>query len=375
MRVVEASLHLVRLELVHEFQTSSHRKASLGHILVKLVDESGAVGWGEIASAATPFYNAENVDTCWLVARDFVLPVLVGATWEHPREVAPLWRKVRGNEFAKAGVDVAAWVLWSSANGVPLATALGGTRDEVVAGVSLGIEPTVDDLLTQVAFHVEHGYPRVKLKIQPGWDVDPVRAVRSAWPDLDVHVDANGVYTSSDEDLAALRGLDGYGLTMIEQPFAPRDLLAHARFAATVGTPVCLDESVETLADLELALHLRAGSVLNIKVSRMGGLTAAVAAHDLASAAGWPVWCGGMHEFGVGRYANVALSSLPGFTLPSDVSGSDKYYARDVVVPPVVADEGRVRVPTAAGLGGAIDEGFLGAVTLRSERLVVDDGH
>lgn len=369
MRVVEASLHLVRLALVHEFQTSSHRKGHLDHVLVRLVDEAGAVGWGEIASAAAPYYNAENVETCWLVARDYLLPALLGARWQHPREVAGLWRAVRGNEFAKAGVDVAAWVLWATAEGVPLAAALGGTRDEVVAGVSLGIEPTVDDLLAQVALHVKHGYPRVKLKIAPGWDVEPVRAVRSAWPDLDVHVDANGVYTSSDAHLAALRALDEYGLTMIEQPFAPRDLLAHARFAASVGTPVCLDESVETLADLELALHLRAGSVLNVKVSRMGGLTNAIAAHDLATGAGWPVWCGGMHEFGVGRYANVALSSLPGFTLPSDVSGSDKYYARDVVVPPVVARAGRVTVPTGAGLGAAVDEEYVAAAALRVERL------
>ena len=369
MRVVEASLHLVRLGLVHEFQTSSHRKGHLDHILVRLVDEGGAVGWGEIACAAAPFYNAENVDTCWLVARDFLLPSVLGARWQHPRDVAELWRRVRGNEFAKAGIDLAAWALWSSAAGMPLAAALGGTREEVVAGVSLGIEPTIEDLMAQVAFHVEHGYPRVKLKIQPGWDVDPVRAVRSAWPDLDVHVDANGVYTSSDAHLAALRALDEYGLTMIEQPFAPRDLLAHARFASSVGTPVCLDESVETLADLELALHLHAGSVLNIKVSRMGGLTAAVAAHDLASSAGWPVWCGGMHEFGVGRYANVALSSLPGFTLPSDVSGSDKYYARDVVVPPVVARAGRVTVPTIPGLGADIDESYLSTVTLRTHRV------
>lgn len=369
MRVTEASLHLVRLDLVHEFRTSSHRKGHLDHILVRLVSDDGAVGWGEIASAAAPYYNAENVDTCWLVARDFLLPAVLGADWEHPSQVAALWRRVRGNEFAKAGVDVAAWTLWAGARGVSLASALGGTRDEVVAGVSLGIEPTVDHLMSQVAFHVEQGYPRVKLKIAPGWDVDPVRAVRSAWPDLDLHVDANGVYTSSDDDATALRGLDEYGLTMIEQPFAPRDLLAHARFAASVGTPVCLDESVESLADLELALHLRAGSVLNIKVSRMGGLTAAVAAHDLASSAGWPVWCGGMHEFGIGRYANVALSSLPGFTLPSDVSGSDKYYARDVVVPPVVAHAGHVRVPTSPGLGAAPDDDFLATVTLRSERL------
>lgn len=361
----------MRLDLVHEFQTSSHRKGHLDHILVRLVDEDGAIGWGEIASAADPFYNAENVETCWLVARDYLLPAVLGAHWDHPSQVSALWRKVRGNEFAKAGVDVAAWSLFAQATGVPLAAALGGTRTEVVAGVSLGIEPTIDALLEQVALHVGHGYPRVKLKIAPGWDVEPVRAVRGAYPDLDVHVDANGVYTESDEHLAALRALDEYRLTMIEQPFAPRDLLAHARFAATVATPVCLDESVESLADLRLALELAAGRVLNIKVSRMGGLTAAVAAHDLASAAGLGVWCGGMHEFGVGRYANVALSSLPGFTLPSDVSGSDKYYARDVVLPPVVAHAGRVSVPTVAGLGAQVDEEYLAASTLRVHEVTV----
>jgi O-succinylbenzoate synthase len=356
----------VRLDLVHEFQTSSHRKGHLDHVLVRLVGADGAVGWGEVASAADPFYNAENVETCWLLARDYLLPAVLGADWDHPRQVPELWRKVRGNEFAKAGVDMAAWTLFAASTGVPLAAALGGTRSEVVAGVSLGIEPTIDALLEQVALHVGHGYPRVKLKIAPGWDVEPVRAVRGAYPDLDVHVDANGVYTEAPDHLAALRALDEFGLTMIEQPFAPRDLLAHARFATTVQTPVCLDESVETLDDLRLALALGAGRVLNIKVSRMGGLTAAVAAHGLAVAAGLGVWCGGMHEFGVGRYANVALSSLPGFTLPSDVSGSDKYYAQDVVRPPVVARAGRVAVPTVPGLGAEVDPELLAAATLRT---------
>lgn len=350
---------------MHEFQTSSHRKRHLDHVLVRLVGADGAVGWGEIASAADPYYNAENVETCWLVARDYLLPALLGADWDHPRKVSALWRRVRGNEFAKAGVDMAAWTLYAASRGVPLAEALGGTRSQVVAGVSLGIEPTIDALLEQVALHVAHGYPRVKLKIAPGWDVEPVRAVRATHPDLDVHVDANGVYTEAGEHLAALRALDGFGLTMIEQPFAPRDLLAHARFATSVRTPVCLDESVETLDDLRLAIALAAGRVLNVKVSRMGGLTAAVAAHDLASVAGLAVWCGGMHEFGVGRYANVALSSLPGFTLPSDVSGSDKYYAHDVVTPPVVATAGRVTVPTTPGLGAQVDEEYLAAVTTR----------
>ena len=353
LKIVAARLHRVRMPLVHEFQTSSHRKAFLDHILVELEDASGAVGWGEIASSSDPYYASETVETCWHIASKYLLPAVLDRPWSHPDQLAALWTKVRGNNFAKAGVDMAAWVLWAEAQQLPLATVLGGTRTEVVAGVSLGIEPTIDDLLVQVQHQVDAGYPRVKLKVAQDWDVEPVQAVRTAYPELDLHVDANGIYTS--DDLDHLRKLDDFGLTMIEQPFAPRDLLTHAELQRTIGTPVCLDESVETVADLETALKLQALQVLNIKVSRMGGLGAARAGHDRAQDAGIAVWCGGMHEFGIGRLANVALSSLPGFTLPSDVSASEKYYARDVVVPAVTADRGVVQVPEATGLGHTVD--------------------
>ncbi|MEV4267136.1 o-succinylbenzoate synthase [Kribbella sp. NPDC049584] len=362
LKIVAARLHRVRMPLVHEFQTSSHRKAFLDHILVELEDASGAIGWGEIASSSDPYYAPETVESCWHIASRYLVPAILGRPWTHPDELAAVWSKVRGNNFAKAGVDTAAWVLFAEARSMPLATALGGTRTEVVAGVSLGIEPTIDDLLTQVAAQLAAGYPRVKLKIAPGWDVEPVRAVRTAYPDLDLHVDANGIYTA--DDLKLLQALDGFGLTMIEQPFAPRDLLTHARLQRTIETPVCLDESIETVDDLRTALQLEALQVLNIKVSRMGGLTPAREAHDRAQAAGIPVWCGGMHEFGIGRLANVALSSLAGFTLPSDVSASEKYYARDVVEPAVVAVDGVVQVPGGTGLGHAVDRALIEANTV-----------
>jgi O-succinylbenzoate synthase len=362
VRVTAARLHRVRMPLVREFQTSSHRKTFLDHILVELEDDSGAVGWGEIASPSDPYYAPETVESCWHIAERYLLPSVLGQAWDRPEQVSRLWAKVRGNQFAKAGVDVAAWVLWSSVRGVSLAEALGGTRTEVVAGVSLGIEPTIDDLLAEVERQTAAGYPRVKLKIAPGWDVEPVRAVRAAYPDLDLHVDANGIYT--EDQVTAVRALDEFGLTMIEQPFAPRDLLAHARLQRTIATPICLDESIETLDDLETALSVEALKVLNIKVSRMGGLTAARAAHDRAQLAGLPVWCGGMHEFGIGRVANVALSSLPGFTLPSDVSASEKYYARDIVEPAVVAVQGVVQVPKASGLGHRVDTDLIAANTV-----------
>jgi O-succinylbenzoate synthase len=341
LKIVAARLHRVRMPLVHEFQTSSHRKTYLDHVLVELEDASGATGWGEIASSSDPYYAPETVESCWHIASQYLLPAVLGRPWTHPDQLAKLWSKVRGNNFAKAGVDMAAWVLWAETQSVPLATVLGGTRSEVVAGVSLGIEPTIDDLLTEVERQVAAGYPRVKLKIAPGWDVEPVRAVRTAYPELDLHVDANGIYSA--DDLTAVRKLDEFGLTMIEQPFAPRDLLTHAALQRTISTPVCLDESVETVDDLETALALEALQV------------------------GIAVWCGGMHEFGIGRLANVALSSLPGFTLPSDVSASEKYYARDLVVPAVVAVQGVVQVPEATGLGHAVDRELITANTVAQQ--------
>jgi o-succinylbenzoate synthase len=366
VKIVRAALHQVRLPLVHEFQTSSHRKNFLEHLLVELTDDDGATGWGEVACGSDPFYAPDTVFTSWHVAATYLLPAVVGVQVDHPAEVRAAYRKVRGHHFAAAGVDTAAWSLWTAAQGVPLARALGGERTEVVAGVSLGIEPTIDALLEQVRHHhVESGYPRVKLKIAPGWDVEPVRAVREAFgDDLLLHVDANGAYSA--DQIPVLRELDEFGLTMIEQPFAPRAFTTSAQFQREVSTPVCLDESIDSLDDLRTAQALGAGRVLNVKVSRMGGLSAAVAAHDLAVEFGWPAWVGGMHEFGVGRAANVALSSLPGFSLPSDVSASEKYYARDVTTP-VTATDGVVRVSTDPGLGVVVDEEFLRENRVRHE--------
>lgn len=359
IRIEKVELRRVRLPLVHEFQTSSHAKKYLEHILVTLTSADGAVGWGEIASPSGPFYSAETVDSCWAMARSFLAPLVIGVEWDHPSQLAAAMAKVRGNHFARAGFDMAAWVLWSAVRGVPLAGALGGERARVEAGVSLGIEPTIDALLAQVSARVAEGYRRVKLKIAPGWDVTVVRAVREAFPSVPVHVDANGAYAPS--DISVFREIDALGLLMIEQPFPPRDLVAHATLQQSLTTPICLDESVEDVADLITALRLGAGRILNIKVSRMGGLTHAVRAHDLARAEGIPVWCGGMHEFGIGRAANVALSALPGFTLPSDVSGSDKYYTRDVTTRPIVCTDGFVEVPQTPGLGREPDAGFIAA--------------
>ncbi|WP_430783405.1 o-succinylbenzoate synthase [Actinoplanes sp. G11-F43] len=358
MRIERVELRRVRLPLVHEFRTSSHAKRELEHILVTLTGADGAVGWGESASPSGPFYSAETVDSCWAVARSFLTPIVLATEWEHPAELAGALARVRGNHFARAGFDIAAWDLWARANGVPLARALGGQRATVEAGVSLGIEPAIDDLLTQVDLRIAEGYRRVKLKIAPGWDVAPIKAIREKYPTFPLHVDANGAYPPG--DTGVFEELDDLGLLMIEQPYPPRALLAHAELQQRITTPICLDESIEEVDDLLTVLRLDAGRIINIKVSRMGGLTPALRAHDLA---GVPVWCGGMHEFGIGRAANVALCALPGFTLPSDVSGSDKYYARDVTTAPIVSSGGLVDVPTTPGLGFEADLEFIAGRT------------
>ncbi|MFD7757457.1 o-succinylbenzoate synthase [Streptomyces sp. NPDC059757] len=365
--ITEIELSLVRLDLIHEFETSSHRKSHLDHIVVRATASDGTVGWGECASPSDPYYCSESTESCWYVLSEHLAPMVLGRPWEHPDDAAALTTRLSGNHFARAGLDMACWDLYGQARGETLATLVGGTAERISAGVSLGIEPTVDALLDQVARHVGDGYRRIKLKCRPGWDLEPVRAVRAAFPGVALQVDANtGYRADSSEHLAALTALDDQGLLMIEQPFAEDDLLGHAGLAARLDTPVCLDESITSPAVLATALHLGAADIVNIKVSRLGGIGPSVAVHDVCREAGIPVWCGGMHEFGIGRAANLAVASLPGFTLPSDVSGSDKYYRQDIVTPPIRATEGLVPVPDARpGLGVHVDEALIRANRLR----------
>jgi o-succinylbenzoate synthase len=356
-RLRSAELFLVSLPLVRPFTTSSHTKDHLEHILIRVRDEDGAEGWGESASASDPYYCSETTETSWHILRDFLVPGLLGTGWEHPDDAARTWAKVRGNNFAKAGLEMACWDLYSRARGQSLATELGGTRHEIYSGVSLGIEPTVESILEQVERFLAQGYRRVKMKIGPGRDLAFLRAVRHRWPELPLMADANSAYSLDDpQHLAALREMDALNLMMIEQPLADDDIVDHARLQAQLRTPICLDESIHSVHDARKAIDLGSCRIINIKVSRLGGLSEARRVHDLCRARDIPVWCGGMHEFGIGRAANVAICSLPGFSLPGDVSGSDKYYREDVVDPPVLAHAGAIDVPwDRPGLGFETD--------------------
>jgi o-succinylbenzoate synthase len=338
-------LVLARLPLLRPFTTSSHTKDHLEHILLRVRDQDGAEGWGECASASDPYYCAETTETSWHILRDFLVPGLLGVSWQHPDEAAATWKKVRGNNFAKAGLEMACWDLFCRVRDEPLARLLGGTRAEILSGVSLGIEPTVDGLIEQVERFLGQGYRRIKMKIGPGHDVQYVSAVRERWPDALLMADANSAYSLDDDaHVAALKALDGLDLMMIEQPLADDDIVDHARLQQQLRTPICLDESIHTVEDARKALDLDSCRIINIKVSRLGGLSEARRVHDLCQARGIPVWCGGMHEFGIGRAANVAICSLAGFTLPGDVSGSDRAYKQDIVDPPIRAVEGAISV-------------------------------
>jgi O-succinylbenzoate synthase len=363
MRIEQIDLRIVRLPLVRPFQTSSSRKAHLDHILVR-VEGCGAIGWGECASPSDPYYCPETTETCWHLLKDFLAPAIVGREWSTVEQLVGLYRPVKGNRFAKAGLEMACWDALTRAQGVPLGVLLGGTRLEILSGVSLGIEARVEALFDQIDRYLEEGYHRIKLKIAPGWDVEVVRRVRRRYPAVALQVDANSAYTL--DDLPTLRALDDFDLLLIEQPLAHDDIIDHARLQAVLKTPICLDESIHSAEDARKALDLGACRVINIKVSRLGGLLEARWVHDLCRARGVPVWCGGMHEFGIGRAANVALASLPGFTLPGDVSGSDKYYAEDLVEPPILAHHGAIRVFDGPGLGVEPIEGRIEARTLRA---------
>lgn len=349
MRLEQVELRHLRLPLLHHFETSFGRVYHQEIVLVT-VEAEGVRGFGECAAGAGPFYSAEDVQTCLHALKDFLVPWALDTEFQSPRDLAPIARRIRGHAIAKAGLEMALWDWFARTRDLPLSRMYGGTREAIDAGVSLGIEDTHEALLDRVASFVERGYRRVKLKVKPGWDLEVLEKARARFPQLPLMVDANAAYTLADAD--TLRTMDLFRLTMIEQPLDHDDLTEHAALARIVQTPICLDESIKKPADAEKAIALGACRVINIKPARVGGPANAIAIHDHALDCGVPVWCGGLLESGVGRLHNVAMASLPGFTLPGDVSGSDRYWREDIVEPPVVVRaDGTIAVPTGPGLG------------------------
>jgi len=357
----------VKLPLVHFFETSFGRIDDKHFILVR-VDGDGVTGYGECVAEQDPYYSSETNATVWHIIEEFVAPRVLGVEFAHPRDVFPALKAIRGHNMAKAAVEMAAWDLFAKQRGEPLSRVLGGTSDRIASGVSIGIQRSLEELAAKVERELAAGYRRIKIKIKPGWDLDAVEAVRARFADVPLMVDANAAYTSA--DAAHLAALDRYGLMMIEQPLDYDDIGDHAVLQRQLKTAVCLDESIKSVNIAREAIAAGACRIINIKPGRVGGFSESIRLHDLCAAHGIPVWHGGMLESGIGRAANIHLSTLPNFSLPGDVAASKRYFNPDLIDPPIeVAADGTIAVPQGPGLGVAICEDRIEHATLRQSTL------
>lgn len=357
----------MRLPLNEAFETSF---GSIDTRLIFLVcmEAGGVRGWGEVVAFEQPRYSYETVGTAYHVIRDYLAQALMARPVAGLTDIAARFALFKGHNMAKAGLELAYVDLLARIENKSLSPLIGGTRKRVPVGVSLGIQPTLAALVKRVDRYLELGYQRIKLKIKPGWDIEVVGEVRRRHPDILLSVDANSAYTLREMD--RLRVLDDFGLLMIEQPLSHDDLVDHAKLQAELRTPICLDESITTLRQAQQALSLGSCRLINIKIGRVGGYSQALAIHDLCYERRIPVWCGGMLESGIGRAHNLALASLPGFTLPGDISASSRYFARDVIVPEVsVAADGTAEVPGGRGLGFEVDLAFIDSCTETIEKI------
>jgi len=366
MKIERVTLRQVRMPLVHFFETSFSRTYERHMVLVEVQGE-GISGWGEVTAGENPFYNEEWTASAMLILRDYAAPRVVGRSLDGPSDVYPLTAHIRGHNMARGGLEVAVWDMAARQEGVPLWKKIcGGARREIPCGVSIGIQDSVEQLLEKIECELAAGYQRIKMKIKPGWDVDVVRRVRERFPTIKLMADANSAYTLADAE--HLRRLDEFYLMMIEQPLSHDDIIDHAQLQSMLQTPICLDECIRTAHHAEQAIRLRACGIINIKLGRVGGFAEARRVHDVAQAAGIPVWCGGMLEAGIGRAHNVALATLPNFVLPGDVSASKRYWKRDIIQPAVeTTARGTIEIRDEPGFGYELDRDYMASITLREE--------
>lgn len=367
LQLERIELREVELPLKNAFETSFGVTTKRRVVLVRVVDRSGAIGWGECTAMEQPLYNPESVDAAWTVIATNLAPMLAVRTPQNASDVRQILDPVKGNRMAIAGVETAIWDLESKLLGIPLSEHLGGTLSEINCGVSIGLQSTPDELVEIVRNELASGYQRIKLKIKPNKDVDFVTAVRKEFPEILLSVDANSAYRL-ENDVDVFRQLDEYDLLMIEQPLDAGDLIDHAKLQSKIRSSICLDESITCLRDARQALEIDACRIINIKLGRVGGHAEARDIQELARLKNVPVWCGGMLETGIGRAHNIAMSTLAGFTLPGDVSASARYWHRDIVIPPITTSErGTITVPKSAGIGFEVDYEFIETLTTRSE--------
>ncbi len=363
MLVEAITLREVGMPLVHPFETSFGRTTNR-RILLVTVQGEGLAGWGECVAGEEPFYSEESVETAWYAMREYLGPALIGRKLERAEECVPLFAHVRGHRMAKAALENALWDAEAQERRVPLWQLLGGTRNEIACGVSIGIQDSIEHLLEKIETELAAGYQRIKVKVKPGWDLKVLARTRECWPQILLSCDANSAYRM--DDVERLKRFDDFHLLMIEQPLWNDDFFFHVRLQKQIKTAICLDESIRHARDAEAALDVGACRIINIKVGRVGGFSEALRVHDVCRSHNVPVWCGGMLETGIGRVHNVALSTLENFRLPGDVSASKRYWKEDIIEPEVeVTPEGMIKVPDAPGTGYRVREDLIEKLTVR----------
>lgn len=368
MKIEKIELRHIKMELVSPFTTSMGTEFDEEHIIVR-IDGEGLTAWGESVAEGTPFYSYETVTTAWHILSDFLIPSILGKDISNINEVIASCAKVRGHMMAKAGLEAVLWDLFAKSQNISISKMLGGTRNKIDVGVSIGIQSSVTGLIKKVEGYLAEGYKRIKIKISPGNDIQFVHALRKEFPNILLQVDANSAYELKDIDL--FKQMDNYNLLLIEQPLGYEDIYDHSKLQRELKTPICLDESIHSLDDTRAAIELESCRVINIKPGRVGGFTESKLIHDYCLSKNIPVWCGGMLESGIGRAGNIALASLPNFTLPGDISASKRYYKHDIVEPEfVVNSDGTMDVPTIPGIGIDVNMKMLEKVTVKKSSFV-----
>jgi O-succinylbenzoate synthase len=368
MLIKTIELRELHLPLIHFFETSFGRTTERRIILIRVRDQHGAEGWGECTCGEGPFYSDEWTEASWSTLREFLAPMVAGKEVQNAGGVYELMKRVRGHRMARAAIETACWDLEAKSAGVPLWQHLGGVQPEISCGVSIGIQDSPEQLLEKIDKELRAGYQRIKIKIKPGWDLDIVRRVRESFPQIPLMGDANSAYTLNDASL--FKALDEFKLMMLEQPLAYDDMFDHAELQKQIQTPICLDESIKTPADAKHAIALRSCRIVNVKLGRVGGHTQAKMVQQIARENDIPVWCGGMLESGIGRAHNIAMATLPGFTLPGDVSASSRYWAEDIIEPPVrVSARGTIAAPSQPGIGFDLNVQRIEQLTTRKETI------
>lgn len=363
MKIQKVDLRVVEIPYIHPFETSFGREEKNTEVIIQLKSDD-LQGFGECVALDNPYYSYETVKTEWHILEDFIICEVKKKEFETPEDVQSIFRRIRGHPMAKAGIEEAFWDLFAKERNTSLSKVLGGTKSKIDSGVSIGIDK-IEVVLSNIDKRWNEGYKRIKIKIKPGWDANIVKRIRKEFGDIPLMVDANAAYTLRDVNL--MKELDQYGLMMIEQPLSYDDLYDHALLQKELETPICLDESIKSTKDAEIALKLGSCRIINIKHGRVGGLLKSKEIHDLCRASNIPVWAGGMLEFGIGRATNIALASLEGFSLPNDISATDRYYEEDITEPFVLNGDGTISVPTGAGIGVEIKEDTLEKYTVKKK--------